>query len=207
MGSTSGSITLQEPAVAGTTIIDFPATSGNAVVDAATQTLTNKTLGSGLVMNASPVTRGTAVASTSGSAIDFTGIPNWVKRITIMLNGVSLNGTDSLLVQLGDAGGFEATGYASANFQVDGTTSGFNNSTTGFLINSNNSSSYLNSGNVVITNISGNNWVCSSLINGTGSSISMASGAKTLSDVLTQVRIDTSGTNTFDAGSINILYE
>jgi hypothetical protein len=38
-GSTSGSVTLQEPAVAGTTVIDLPATSGTMVVTGGAQTV------------------------------------------------------------------------------------------------------------------------------------------------------------------------
>ena len=64
-------------------------------------------------------------------------------------------------------------------------------------------------GGLIISNISGNTWVA----NGTWAAsddnqIGVTSGAKALSDTLTQVRITTlGGTNTFDAGSINILYE
>jgi hypothetical protein len=39
VGSTSGSVTLQEPAVAGTTVIDLPATSGTMVVTGGAQTV------------------------------------------------------------------------------------------------------------------------------------------------------------------------
>jgi hypothetical protein len=211
MGSTSGSITLQEPAVAGTTTITLPATSGNAVVDAATQTLTNKTLTSpvfgGTPTGVGVLTRGTAV-SASGTAVDFTGIPNWARRITIMLSGVSLTGTDNILVQLGDAGGFETTGYSSAAQSfTDAPNQVFGGSSTGFLLTVAIGASSTLNGTIVINNLSGNIWTCSSSINGNVTLLIVQSGIKTLSDVLTQVRIDTTGTNTFDAGSINILYE
>jgi len=53
----------------------------------------------------------TAQASTSGTSIDFTGIPSWVKRITVMFSGVSTNGSSNLLVQIGTSGGVDNTGY------------------------------------------------------------------------------------------------
>ena len=74
------------------------------------------------------IVRGTAVASTSGTSIDFTGIPAWVERITVMFSGVSGSGTSNFLLQIGDAGGIENTGYSGGSFNA-GTTA---NSTAGF---------------------------------------------------------------------------
>jgi hypothetical protein len=152
----------------------------------------------------------TAQASTSGTSIDFTSIPSWVKRITVMLNGVSTSGTSPLRFQIGDSGGVETTGYAS-NALTSSTSGAVNttNSTAGFDGGSVGSSSNLYSGAIVLTTLSSNIWVCQGSISNTGDSRFMSiSGAKTLSDTLTQVRITTvNGTDTFDAGSINILYE
>jgi hypothetical protein len=53
----------------------------------------------------------TEQATTSGTSIDFTSIPTWVKKITMQLVGVSTNGTSNLLMQLGDSGGVETSGY------------------------------------------------------------------------------------------------
>jgi len=55
------------------------------------------------------IVSGTAVASTSGTSIDFTSIPSWVKRVTVMFAGVSTNGTGSYLIQIGDSGGIETS--------------------------------------------------------------------------------------------------
>ena len=146
----------------------------------------------------------TAQASTSGTEIDFTGIPSWVKRVTVMFNGVSTNGTSNLLVQLGDSGGIENTGYVGQVARGDNTRSAFS---AGFIIA--NSVSAANDMNSIITvvNVSGNIWVESSTA-GDNQNVFNGSGNKTLSDTLTQVRITTvNGTDTFDAGSINILYE
>jgi hypothetical protein len=155
----------------------------------------------------------TAKASTSGTNIDFTSIPSWVKRVTVMFNGVSTNGASVIQVQLGDSGGVETTGYNSTAGIVTGGyvgAAGGITATSGFIMEySQQSASFLVSGHLVATNISGNIWVASGVIgNSAAGTIFLFSGNKTLSDVLTQVRITTvNGTDTFDAGSINIFYE
>ena len=117
----------------GTTGITAPGVTdtGNLSV-AGTSTLTgsigNVTAGtvtaSGLVTGATgalyPIVNGTAQASTSGTSIDFTGIPSWAKRISIILSGVSINASGILLVQLG-SGSITSTGYASGGWQSSAT--------------------------------------------------------------------------------------
>jgi hypothetical protein len=154
---------------------------------------------------ASSVVSGTSVASTSGTSIDYTSIPSWVKRITVMFNGVSTNGSSNFLIQLGDSGGIENTTYASGAFDPSVAT----HSTIGFLLSPQNASGNAWGGAITLSNLSGNAWVSSGAIaTGSGGYFSSFGGNKTLSDVLTQVRITTvNGTDTFDAGSINILYE
>jgi hypothetical protein len=155
---------------------------------------------------------GTAVASTSGTSIDFTGIPSWVKRITVMFDGVSTNGTSNHKIQLGDAGGIETTGYASACTYVGAAATGATSSVTGFVTTTDIASTSQITGHTVFTLVSGNTWVAVGGAIYNKASISAFtltnSGVKTLSDTLTQIRITTvNGTDTFDAGSINILYE
>jgi hypothetical protein len=147
----------------------------------------------------------------SSTVVDFTGIPSWVKRITVMFSGVSTNGTSIIQLQIGDAGGIETTGYSSqANSIVTTPAVTATTSTTAFPIGAVASvaaSAY--TGHAVFTKINGNTWTFSSLIirDGTASS-NFGAGSKTLSDTLTQVRITTvNGTDTFDAGTINILVE
>ena len=62
---------------------------------------------------AQKLTLATAQNTTSGTAIDFTGIPSWAKQITIAFDGVSTTGVNGYLVQIGTSGGIETTGYAS----------------------------------------------------------------------------------------------
>jgi len=154
------------------------------------------------------LTSGTVVASTSGTSIDFTSIPSWVKRITVVLNAVSTNSTSILQVQLGDSGGIETTGYNAVYF-TNGAQAGY---TTGFPLQFTGSAAFALSGHLVLTLIdsSTNNWIGSGTIAGTASNNTCTSfaGQKSTSATLDRVRITTTnGTDTFDAGSINILYE
>jgi hypothetical protein len=157
------------------------------------------TTNSGAVYNG--ISSGTAVASTSGTSIDFTSIPSWVKRITVMFNGVSTNGTSVYLVQLGTSSGISSSGYVSGVFSTT--------STAGFVVTYNFSAATTQSGIVNIANISGNTWVSSGIVGASGgNATSPAFGTGTLSATLDRIRITTvNGTDTFDAGSINILFE
>jgi hypothetical protein len=156
-----------------------------------------------------PLTLATSVATTSGTSIDFTGIPSWVKRITVMLNGVSTNGGANYLIQLGDAGGIETSGYASSSGLLFSNIANTAGSTAGFNILTN-SSNHAPSGHMLLTNVSGNVWVasgCVTLAEANNGTVYFG-GTKTLSDTLDRIRLTTvNGTDTFDAGEVNIMYE
>ena len=152
------------------------------------------------------ITQGTAVASTSGTSIDFTGIPSWVKRITVMFNGVSTNGTSFTQIQIGSTT-FTTTGYASQFWNNTGASGVI---TTGFGIFSIVNAANTFTGSVVLTNITGNTWVSNgNMIFANTTSVGWNSaGSLALSGTLDRVRITSvNGTDTFDAGSINIQYE
>jgi hypothetical protein len=152
---------------------------------------------------------GTAVASTSGTFVDFTGIPSWVKRVTVMLVGVSTNGSSNLLVQLG-AGSITTSGYTGQGVQTTSAPSISNTtSTTGLILTGAFSATALYSGACQIISVSGNTWANSgTLLSGTAGNANFFSGSVTLSDTLDRIRITTvNGTDTFDAGTINILFE
>jgi hypothetical protein len=137
--------------------------------------------------------------------LDFLSIPSWVKKITVMFDSVSTNGSSIVCIQLGDSGGIETTGYNGGATNQSPT---YTANTVGLnLVGGGNAgASYM--GQAVLTNISGNNWVLSAGVQLSLSNISAAGGSKTLSATLDRIRITTvNGTDTFDAGSINILYE
>jgi hypothetical protein len=155
----------------------------------------------------SGITNSTAVASTSGTSIDFISIPAGVKRVTVMFNGVSTNGTSNYQVQLG-AGSITTSGYA-ATITTGQTGVVTASATTGHVVAASVSITSLLNGHCVLTNISGNTWVGSSLLLATGATLyAMGASNISLSGTLDRVRITTvGGTNTFDAGSINISWE
>ena len=186
-GDTSGQIALSAPAVAGTNTLTLPTITG-----------TISTLNSGTSVSA------------SGTSVNFTDIPAGVRRITVMFSGVSSSGTSIRQVQLGDSGGIENTGYVGSAFAWTGGGGGTANSA-GFLLEGQPSNTAANnfSGILTICNFTGNTWVSSgTFCSQTTANQNFSGGTKTLSDTLTQIRITSvNGTDTFDAGSINIQYE
>jgi hypothetical protein len=180
--------------------------------------LTHLTAGTGLTITGTTIdasgggggiTLGTPQTTTSGTSIDFTGIPAGTKRIDIMFAGVSTSGTSALQVQIGDSGGIETTGYLSAaSLFSNGSNNNTGSITTGFYINTalaaNTISGILT---LELLNSATFIWVSTGTIKwGTGNGVT--SGDKTLSAELDRVRITTiSGTDTFDAGTINIQYQ
>jgi hypothetical protein len=144
----------------------------------------------------------------TGTSVDFTGIPSWVKRVTVMLNGVSTGGTSAHLLQLGDSGGIENTGYVSGAATVGTSSAAGTNSTAGFILMQAAVAAGSYSGHSIITQVSENTWILSGSLGYSANGGSYCGGTKTLSDTLTQLRLTTvNGTDTFDAGSINLLLE
>jgi hypothetical protein len=146
----------------------------------------------------------TAVTA-SGTSVDFTGIPSWVKRITVMLNGVSTNSTSNLFIQIG-SGSIATTGYVAAALQAGAS---YATSTSGIPLTGTNSAASFYYGTIVLTNINLNTWTSiGTLWNSLGVLNWSSAGTPNLSGALDQIRVTTvNGTDTFDAGSINILYE
>lgn len=228
----NGSLSLDESTLISTTILDAASDSATVIYSATARTSvpfrivgyvesTQATAGTwatapskiqgigGQIRQASvsSISQGTAVNSTSGAAIDFTGIPSWVKRITVMFSGVSTNGTSLPQVQIG-SGSVTTSGYV-ATSSILFTSVSVSAATSGFIINSNQAAA-VNSGQMVLTNVSGNVWVaCGCVGNSSGTvTMSISTGNLTLGGALDRIRITTvNGTDTFDAGSINIFYE
>ena len=177
--------------------------SGNAVFTGTVQT-------AGITTNLYPLVPATAVASTSGTFIDFTGIPSWVRRITVMFNGVSTNGNSPFLVQLG-AGSVATSGYQSNGVILQGgATPSSSSSTVGFISANSGAVTDAFSGSYVYSLLGSNFWTGGgSLVRFSGAyQTHLSVGGVTLGGTLDRVRITTvNGTDLFDAGSINIMYE
>lgn len=190
--TSGGSVTINEPTTASNFTQTLPAGTGTVVV-------------SGIN---SAITAGTALASTSGTSITFTDIPSWAKRITVMFNAVSTNGSSAIQIQLGTSSGIEATAYTGAASNIGAVVSTSNNST-GFKVLDSSAATVVLQGKVEIALLNSNIWVQSGILGSSDAArLCPSGGAKTLSGTLDRVRITTvNGTDTFDAGSINILYE
>jgi hypothetical protein len=188
-GDTSGAITVSAPAVAGTNTLTLQAATATNAVN----------------------TLATAVATTSGTSIDFTSLPSWIKKITVMFQGVSTTGASKTIIQLGDSGGVETSGYlgsvafADSNVVADNFSSGF------IFSQRTGGTAAIRHGVVVLSLVdsSTNAWAEMGNIGSSDTpAITVSAGSKALSATLDRVRITTvGGTDTFDAGTINILYE
>jgi hypothetical protein len=151
---------------------------------------------------------GTSV-SASGVAVDIGGIPSWARRVTVLFQSLSTDGTSAMMIQIGDAGGIETSGYLGSSGIIGTSTAAGALFTTGFGLLVSNVAADVISGSVVLTKISGNVWVASGTYGRhTTVAAGITGGSKTLSDPLTQIRVTTvGGTDDFDLGSINVLYE
>ena len=176
-----------------------------------TVTLPDKNGTMAMTSDVTGITLATEQASTSGTSIDFTGIPAGVKRITIMFKGVSTNGTSNPQIQIGDSGGVETTSYTSVSASVvNASASVVTASTTGFLLAATNGAASVFDGSITLSleNSGAFSWVFSGTITGGPNVNHSNAGSKSLSAELDRVRITTvNGTDAFDAGAINISYE
>ena len=175
--------------------------------DGTTVYCSSYTKASGQPVVAAPAgfTLGTPIATTSGTSHDFTGIPATATHIVLNFSGVSTNDAQLWIVQLGDSGGIETSGYLSAS----GNAFGGSRSTLGFVIQSQDFNNLCH-GSYIFTyeSSSANRW-CGSGVIGTSNSDNAiyCGGAKSLSGTLDRIRLTTvTGAATFDAGEINIAY-
>lgn len=193
--------------------------TGNVSVNTGTVNAASFTVGTALTANSSGITTtgtvadGTAtlrpivpmssVTLTTQSTVDFTNIPSWVQKITVIFYGVSLTGGDKPLIQLGTSGGIVSSGYQSWESSGGTSTSG--------ILYPGTTSTDTRYGLTQFALLDGvGAWVCTGLCNNNGGNI--GSDQRILAIVnlgaqLTQLRLTRTGTNTFDAGSINVIYE
>jgi hypothetical protein len=187
--SGTGTVTLQAPSIDSDSTFILP--SGNGTL--------------------SSLTLGTQVATTSGTTVTVaTNIPSTVRRVTVLFNGISVNASTNILIQLGTGSTptYVTTGYESTADNYNTTAGPVAGSTAGFLVSGTPGAAASYAGSYVLVNMGSNMWVGS--LSGTigTNSVLFGGGRVTLSNPLTAIRLNTvSGTATFDAGTVNILYE
>ena len=187
--SGTGTVTLQAPSIDSDCTLVLPNVNG---------TLNSLTLG-------------TPVATTSGTTVTVaTNIPSTVRRVTVLLYGVSTNGSSPIIIQFGTGTTptYVTSGYVSTADNYTSTAGPIAGSTIGFITGSTNSAAATWYIPYVFVNMGSNMWVGS--FAGTERTVALihGGGAVTLSDPLTAIRLNTvSGTGVFDAGTVNILYE
>ncbi len=190
--SSGGSVTLQEPSTATNGTLTLPAGTGTVAVN-------------GLSSN---IVSGTAIAPPSGTTIDFTGVPSWVKRITLIANDISFAAAGTSRIRIGTSSGLVSSGYSSTNGTISNAnttvvsaiTDGFPGPITG---------SAAATATIVCTvfNVTGNTWTAmTQAIRPTDALTQNGVGFIALSGTLDRISI-VATTSTFDAGTINILYE
>ena len=183
-GDTSGAITVAAPAVAGTNTLTLQAaTATNAI---------NKLE--------------TAVASTSGTSIDYTGLPAWVKKITVAFQGVSSNSSSLWLLQLGTSSGVTTSGYLGRVRDLGSVTSAYS---AGFTLLTDSTNGAILHGVIQVVTLGSNNFAMSGILSRSdGANQYISGGSIALGGALDRVRITTvNGTDTFDAGTVNLLLE
>ena len=195
---TSGNVLLSD----GTNWTSSPRSVPAIVADDSGKTLTNNGTASSW---GSSIVAATAVVSTSGTSIDFTGVPSWVRRVSVHMSVVSLSSSATFVLRLGTSGGVEVTGYSSTSFTAS---SSYLAPTNGFSLCALSTAAQLWSGSFTLSLITGNTWVLSGVITSPPDYFGGGAGSKALSGTLDRLRLTTStGTDTFDAGVVNVFWE
>lgn len=158
------------------------------------------------IIGGAKITLAVSQATTSGTALDYTAIPAGVKRITLMFNQLSTNGAALILLQLG-SGSIQTTGYIGAFSLLTGTVATSSFAGSGFAFAGGATS--VVTGSITLNLVASNTWTCSGSMgysNSAGTGLVAGSGA--LSGMIDRLRLTTTnGTDAFDSGFINILFE
>mgnify|MGYP003651712667 FL=1 len=195
-GSSSGQVTVDVPAAAGTNTLTIPASTGEMLTTVSTSSNVIPT-----------INNATAVATTSGTAVDFTSIPSGVKKITVLFNQVKTSAAGLRFIQIGTSGGLVTSGYISAGAYAGPATAGAQ-STAGFIIGAGGATADKTVGTATIQTLGSNTWVFSATVSdGVASYAKMGGGSITLGAVLDRIRVTNVAGQTFDHGSVNIAWE
>ena len=191
LGSTSGSITLQEPAIAGSSTINLPVGTGTAVVNGVNGALVSAT-----------------AQTASGSSVDFTGIPSWVKRITVTFTDISFAAAGVGRIRLGISSGLVTSGYVCTTTSLSSAPAiTLASVTDGIAAVSTSAAATVTTGQFIIVNVTSNTWQCNGFISRLAdNNTTTSTGYIALGGTLDRISL-VATTSTFDAGTINILYE
>lgn len=199
-GATVESLTLQ------TNNVDRVTVSPTGSVDVAGAMTAGSLQVGGVATDLRPLVSAVAKTAT-GASVDFTGIPSWAKRITVMLRGVSFAAAGISRLRLGTSSGLVASGYTSNNTVLTTTGTTVGAVTDGLVGISSAAAATTINGQIVITQIDTNTWVASATIYRTTDDTTVViNGNIALSGALDRLSL-VATTSTFDAGTVNILYE
>ena len=164
-----------------------------------------------LVPSHNKISLASEATTTSGTTVVWSSIPSGVRRINIMFALLSTSGTSNIIVQIGDGGGIETTGYTGSATTIASATPSTANFTTGFGVTNAISAASILSGTITLSleDASDFTWTATGLLaSSNATTIHLSAGSKALSAELTQVQITTvGGSETFDGGVANISYE
>lgn len=205
-----GSVTLDVPSMTTANTLVLPARSGNIITSGDSNTVTSGMIASAAITPvklSQPLTVMSSQLTTTGTTKDFTSIPSWVTRITVMFNQVNTNGGSAYLVQIGTGGTLTTSGYVShSSFsQVSASATGGTASTAGFVIH-HTLSSYTIGGLLTLVHLGSNLWIASGVV-GNATYTAQSYGVVTLAGVLNILRVTSVTPDTFNGGSVNVLYE
>lgn len=177
----------------------------NAILDAAGGSTAN--INGDLALNRSTnINLGSATSTTSGTSVEITGIPSWVKRATVSLRGVSTTGTTVPYIQLGTSTAYLTTGYSGAASAVVGGVS--LNAGAGWPLLSETAAGASVHGAFTILKIESNIWEMSGVLGRSdGAQTLVLGGTVDLAGTLTRLRLIIAGGQAFDAGSLGFAWE
>ena len=186
-------------------------------LDVDSDTATNLTIGSGYSGSVITEHSSSPFATTSGTTVDITSIPSWVKRITLILDQLSNDSSRAIWLRLGSGGSPDTTAdykFSYISINTSGNTNIGTTTSSRISIGDGYSASSSIMGKVVITNITGNSWHIDSY---TGDLVDiggayetpqfMGNGQKSLSGTLDNIQLLLSGAGDFDAGQVTVYYE
>lgn len=190
----------------GTNGITTPDVESTGPIVGTTGAFSGNVTANGVATELRPLVLGAAQASTSGTGLLFSGIPSWAKRVTLMFRDVSVSAADTVFVQLGTSSAIAGTGYSGTIIAATSIALTTTSVTVGLPVYTASGTVDAFSGNAFLTKVTEDTWSFSASAGSTNTRMSLGSGSFALSGPLERIQLTTSGA-TFDAGTINVMYE